>query len=99
MVLILKKESESRQNADKGGFFTRMQAMCVNSPMIEIYGDNELLMTGCKGIVDYGTDRVVADTALGILSIAGKRLELSVFRGDVLSVCGTIESITFGGGV
>lgn len=68
------------------------------APLIEIHGTGELLLSGCRSITDYSDDRIIVDTLMGAVSILGRRLEMSVFRGDILSIEGVIHMISFGGG-
>ena len=67
------------------------------APLIEIHGTGELLLSGCLGITDYDRERIIVDTVRGKISICGKSLGMSVFRGDMLSREGKIHMICFGG--
>ena len=66
------------------------------APLVEVHGTGELLLSGCLGITDYSPEKVVVSTLGGNFTICGKRLVMSVFRGDILSVEGKIEMICFG---
>lgn len=65
--------------------------------LIEIHGDNSILISGCKSIIEYESARMKIDTVNGIIEINGQNLCLSVFSGDNMSVTGVITSVVFGG--
>lgn len=67
------------------------------APLIEIHGSGEMLLSDCRAITDYSCEKIVVNTLMGAVSICGKRLTMSVFRGDMLSIEGTIHMICFGG--
>lgn len=67
------------------------------SSFLEISGNGEILLSGCKGISDYSPEEIKVDTLLGTVVISGKSLKLSTFREDIMSVEGTISMIKLGG--
>ncbi len=85
-----KREKASALEKCSGEFAGRMS-------IIEIHSDYELILSGCRGIVDYTCESVVADTVSGRISVKGKCLCLDVFRGDILCVSGRILSVNFEG--
>ncbi len=60
---------------------------------LEVYGCNDLLITGCLCLVDFSKETVIADTVDGRVRIIGKDMSVCAFRGDLLSVKGRILSI------
>ncbi len=60
---------------------------------IEIHGTSELILSGCKKILDYSSEKIVCDTVSGGLVIEGSCLRLDIFRGDILTVCGKISGV------
>lgn len=60
---------------------------------IEIHGSSELILSGCRKIIDYSTERISCDTVSGYLAIEGKCLQLDIFSGDILTVCGNITGV------
>lgn len=60
---------------------------------IEIHGNSDLILSGCKKIIDYNSEQIICDTLSGRISIEGKCLVLDVFRGDMLTVCGSISGV------
>ena len=65
--------------------------------LVEIQSDYEMIISGCRGIVEYTETTVVVETVSGVISVCGMCLCLDVFRGDMLSISGKIISVSFGG--
>ncbi len=61
--------------------------------LIEIQSDRELIISGCRGVMEYDCQSLVLDTISGVVKICGYNLCLSVFQGDVLIICGKIKSV------
>ena len=75
-------------------FFSRISDEIIGSmTLIEIQSDRELVISGCRGVMEYDCQRLVLDTISGIVKICGCNLCLSVFQGDVLIICGKIKSV------
>ena len=64
---------------------------------LELCGTSELLISGCIGIKEYSAEEITVDTLRGIIKISGQGLHLSVYRGDIMSVEGTVGIIDLGG--
>lgn len=64
---------------------------------LELCGTSELLISGCIGIKEYTADEITVDTLRGVIKISGQGLHLSVYRGDIMSVEGTVSVIDLGG--
>lgn len=60
---------------------------------IEIHGNHELVLSGCKRIIDYNTDKLSCYTLSGYLTVEGKSLQVDIFSGDILTVCGIISGV------
>jgi hypothetical protein len=91
-VKTKKKYHEERQ------FWSKLETAVGHCAMLEVHGNRELLLSGCRGIVDYDSEKIVVNTISGSVMIHGQNLCLSVFRGDILSIEGHITQIQFGGG-
>ncbi len=61
--------------------------------LIEIHSNHELILSGCKGIIDYDQTIVIAESISGTVRITGRCLKLDVFQGDILTVSGIIQSV------
>ena len=90
-------KTEKNNNGESRAFLSRLETAVGHCSMIEIHGDSELLLSGCRGIVDYDNTKIVVNTISGQVVIYGFRLCLSVFRGDILSIEGHITEIKFSG--
>lgn len=66
------------------------------SSVLEVYGTGELMLTGCKGLLDFSDRLILCETVSGILKIYGKGLSVCAYRADLLLVCGSIDAISFG---
>ena len=60
---------------------------------IEIHGTSDMILSGCKRIIDYNLEEITCDTVSGVVRIVGERLTLDIFRGDILTVCGSITGV------
>lgn len=60
---------------------------------IEIHGSHELVLSGCKRIIDYNTDKISCATLSGDLTVEGKCLQVDIFSGDILTVYGIISGV------
>lgn len=86
-----------KNNYEGRQFLSKLETAVGHCSMIEVHGDRELLLSGCKGIVDYDNAKIVINTLSGQVVVCGFRLCLSVFRGDILRIEGHITEIKFGG--
>lgn len=69
----------------------------TNAPTIELRGRCQLLICGCKEMLEYSRERVRVNTGCGVVSVDGRRLIVSSFCGRRVSVKGEIDSVSFGG--
>ena len=90
----MKTEKNNHENRE---ILSRIGTAVGHCSMIEVHGDRELLLSGCRGIVDYDNAKIIVNTLSGQVVICGFRLYLSVFRGDILRIEGHITEIKFGG--
>ena len=65
--------------------------------LIEILGDQSLLIENHCGVVSYGTERIVVKTRKGCIQICGIGLILMKMSKDILRVTGTIRTIELQG--
>lgn len=63
---------------------------------IEAAGNREINISGCVGLAEYATSRVVLELCDGFITINGSELELRSFSGGRVSVSGIISSIKYG---
>lgn len=87
-----------KNNQESSQLLSKLGTAVGHCSMIEVHGDRELLLSGCRGIVDYDSTKIILNTLSGQVFVCGTHLCLSVFRGDILSIEGHITEIKFGGG-
>lgn len=68
----------------------------ISGPRIEIISNKELSIDGCKGIIEYNDFYVRIKINKGEITVFGESLDIPVFDGPAITVCGKIKSIEFG---
>lgn len=66
-----------------------------NEPKIEMLGNREIIVDGCKGVVEYGENLIKLNTGEYVLSVLGDGLVIKSFDGSVAVISGKIAEITF----
>lgn len=64
-------------------------------PHIELYGNREILIDGCFGIVEYTADYIQLNLGSTVLTLKGDCLFIQNFEGAQVSISGTFLSIEF----
>lgn len=64
-------------------------------PKIEMLGNREIIIDGCKGVVEYGENLIKLNTGEYVLSVLGDALVIKSFDGSVAVISGKIAEITF----
>ena len=62
--------------------------------LIEIVGDQRILIEHHKGVKEYGHERICVRVNFGILQIHGKSLHLRCMTRTQLVICGCIQDIS-----
>ena len=75
--------------------FERISEEAGAAPLIELHGSGEVLISGCRGIIDYDSTSITVETPCGLMTLKGKGLTVSVFRGDIMSVEGKVSLLCF----
>lgn len=83
-----KREKNQIKNKIVSDFF-------VDEPKIEMLGNREMIVDGCKGVVQY--DETLIKLSLGncVLSLSGNDLVISSFDSSVAVINGQICDISF----
>lgn len=63
---------------------------------VEIRGFSEVMVQGCKGILDYSPSVVILDSPQGKIIISGNELSINVFSDDRLVILGIVENVRKG---
>lgn len=67
----------------------------LGEPLIELYGKSKVRIENHKGIVQYNTQIIKLNTALGTLQIIGENLEMTSLVTEEIYIIGKIESISY----
>ncbi len=66
-----------------------------NLSHIEIAGNTRVLIEGCKGILEYETDRIRISTGKMMVKFTGRNLSLRCMNGENAEIEGFFTSIEF----
>lgn len=62
---------------------------------IEMKSNTELIIEGCKGMIEYGTSSIAVNLGCNILRINGNDLEINNFSDQQVIIKGTVISMDF----
>ncbi|MBE6835243.1 MAG: hypothetical protein E7515_03210 [Ruminococcaceae bacterium] len=62
---------------------------------IELEGNRELILDGCKGIVEYENERIKICTDTLMVAVTGDSLEIRTYTQDQIVIGGKILSVEF----
>ncbi len=65
---------------------------------MELRGRSDLLLCGCREILEYSCSRIKIIQGSGCVCVIGRRLTMSSFCDGRISVCGDIDGIDLCGG-
>lgn len=71
------------------------QKIMPNMPFIELRGNREALIEGCKGILEYDTQVIRVNTGSMVVSFCGRGLNIKCLTVSSLIVEGYITSVEF----
>lgn len=64
-------------------------------PHIEMIGNREIIIDGCKGVVEYDENLIKLNTGELVISFTGFNLLIKSFDSDVAVITGEISEIGF----
>ena len=64
---------------------------------LSLSGQRELLVEGCRQILEYGDQKIRLLLKKAVLQIEGERLLCTVFSEEKLVICGVISALSFEG--
>ena len=70
-------------------------AAVSSCPRIEILGNREVVIEGCRGVAEYSEEVIRLNVAGGSLGFLGKGLEIINLCGDEARLSGILEKIEF----
>ena len=65
---------------------------------LEMRGRNELLLCGCREIIEYSETKIRVVQANCVVSVIGRRLAMSSFSDGRIAVSGEVDALDFCGG-
>ncbi len=67
----------------------------VDEPKIEMLGNREMIVDGCKGVVEYNETLIKLSLGENVLSVSGDNLIIKSFDSSVAVISGQICDISF----
>ena len=67
----------------------------ITGAHIEMISNREICIEGCVGVLEYTDAYMKINLCKGALIIIGSNLDITLFEGKTLAVCGTISSVEF----
>ena len=67
----------------------------VDEPKIEMLGNREMIVEGCKGVVEYGETLIKLSLGENVLSLSGDNLVIKSFDSSIAVITGQICDISF----
>lgn len=67
----------------------------VDEPKIEMLGNREMIVDGCKGVVEYNETLIKLSLGESVLSLSGDNLIIKSFDSSVAVISGQICDISF----
>ncbi len=67
----------------------------ADEPRIELLGNREIIVEGCKGVVEYDENTIRLSLGENVLSLCGDDLVIKSFDSDIAVICGSICEISF----
>lgn len=89
-----------KKSGDGIGWQARLQQMMdvplegiSNLSTVQIVGDREVSVTGCRCVLEYSTEQIVLRGHSGRIRICGTNLEMESLIGDRITVCGAVSAV------
>ncbi len=88
IIVARKKERNQLKNKYVSEFF-------IDEPKIEMLGNREMIVDGCKGVVEYDETLIKLSLGDNVLSLSGDNLIIKSFDSSVAVISGQICDISF----
>ena len=86
----------SRKTREKNQLKNKLiSEMFRDEPRIEMSGNREIIIDGCKGVVEYTENNIRISLGESVLSLSGDNLLIQSFDNDVVIINGQISDIDF----
>ncbi len=67
----------------------------ISGAVLQIIGNREVLVDGCRGVVDYFDDRITLKTVDGTVTFFGTSLSVDEYYDGKLKIKGRLQNIEF----
>ncbi len=87
---MARRKKEKQHNKNKF-----LSEMFYDEPRIEMLGNREIIVDGCKGVVEYDETTIRLSLGECVLSLCGDDMIIKSFDSEVAVICGRICGISF----
>ena len=91
----MKKKSEGNIRKGLFGMLDMPLGRGYDGVRIEILGDSEAIVSGCRGVSEYHPEKVILKLKRQYLHIGGRHLDCITYFDKTVEVKGRIESLLF----
>ncbi len=86
----------ARKNKEKNSIKSKLLSeMLADEPKIEMLGNREIIIDGCRGVVEYTENLIKLSLGENVLSILGDNLLIKSFDSSIGVISGQISEISF----
>ncbi len=86
----------ARKRKEKSSIKDRLLTdVFADEPKIEMLGNREIIIDGCRGVVEYDENCIKLGLGESVLSVLGDKLLIRSFDSSIAVISGTITDISF----
>ena len=86
----------ARKNREKKQLKNKLLSeLFADEPRIEMTGNREIIIDGCKGVVEYTENNIRISLGDNVVSLSGDDLVIQSFDNSVIIINGQISDIDF----
>lgn len=89
------KSEKPREKWRIFGCGDEIAADAVKNPHLELFGNREITVEGCVGVLEYSDTYLKLRLPRGALILCGGSFEIVTFEGTAITVRGSISSLEF----
>lgn len=79
--------------------FTEMLALpkeiVLDLPKITMLGNGQIVIENYKGIIEYDSEKIRINTAMGLIKIFGQNLEINTVTNEEILITGKVSNVEF----
>ena len=75
--------------------FSDLRELDVSECKLELRFNREIIIEGCKGVIDYSSERISINVEKGIIIIEGANLHLHSFQDNCAIIKGVFTNVGF----